>query len=327
MQLIGIMATFSDSWFLADWLSRHHALFEKLVLVDAATDQPHLQLASRLCSQYSSCHHLQQPKLRHVTDQTVRAVAMRVIGNPVDRWIFIAHADEFYTQDPRRIAAWADAMRFNVVRFRQLLVLPTPEEYKNIRAHDWHVEVVETKGGPTRYSPATGEPLSTPMDAPMGTFHPIERLKHYDETATTEERLFKWSHGMHWGKGHSQITPAIFPNKNASSSSNHFYMHFKVHDFGDDAITNNCSYDPRKGGSDSCRFRRSSWSRVHWKNASLGPATYYTGKKRSPMSLDAGIDNLCTKLARGDTLLHCTLPWKLDAYFAHTPGAGRMISR
>ena len=101
-QLLGIMASLHDTWMLSDWLHRHHAMFERLVLVDASVRPGAKRYTRDLCAEYAPvCVHMPQPPLPVVTDQTVRAVAMQVLGNPVGRWVLLAHADEFFIQDPR----------------------------------------------------------------------------------------------------------------------------------------------------------------------------------------------------------------------------------
>lgn len=321
LQLLGIMATFADSWFLPAWLHRHHALFERLVLVDASTDPLQLQLSRRVCQQYTVCRHLQQGTLTSTTDQTVRAIAMQALGEPVGRWILIAHADEFYVQDPRTVAAEADAMGVNAIDFRPMLAMPTPEEYSAIRARQWHVEVAQAADARARFSPESGEPLLAHTPATVA-FEPLKWLQHHVASYTfLEARLFKWGKGMRWGTKHSLVTPEFFPNKKVDPALTGFFVHFKVHDFGSGAVLN-CSYDPVKSaalrtgsGGDSCKFARSTWSRIHWENASQGPQSYYASTNRKPHCVSAGIRAKCSAATQGKARLHCAVAWRPGAHF------------
>ena len=112
ISLFGIMATAGELWVLSDWLRRHAALYTKLVVIDGANDAVHAT-TRRLCAAYGNVVLLRQPKEMNVTDQSVRWLAMSVLGDPIGSWIHLAHPDEFYLIDPRQVAAhaeWADPL-------------------------------------------------------------------------------------------------------------------------------------------------------------------------------------------------------------------------
>jgi hypothetical protein len=114
-QLLGILVlTNGDVFSLRDWLHRHVAIFERLVIIDGTTTTSTTSRTAAANFIHSETERYSSSKtvviikenelhLSKVTDQTLRAPAMEALGNPVDRWIMICHADEFWTIDPRQL--------------------------------------------------------------------------------------------------------------------------------------------------------------------------------------------------------------------------------
>ena len=204
-QLLGILASLGDTWMVADWLWRHAALFERLVVVDGSSGSRHA-MVQELCAQYANIVVLKQTNVELSTDQRARGQAMTVIGKPRGRWIMLAHTDEFWLQDPRHLVSLIQATEPNttVILAAPIYVIPTSEEWRAISRGAFYVG---TPSSP-RFHAANGRLLAVGDKATVA-FHPIEQLQHGDRSYPTiahanskESRLFLWHDGCRYGTRH-----------------------------------------------------------------------------------------------------------------------------
>ena len=242
ISLFGIMATAGELWVLSDWLRRHAALYTKLVVVDGANDAVHAT-TRRLCAAYGNVVLLRQPKEMNVTDQSVRWLAMSVLGDPIGSWIHLAHPDEFYLIDPRQVAAhaeWADPLA-NVILWRPEWAVPTEEVWQWLTSREAsYFDLRDSDGG--RWM-ANG---SHQTSSSSREFHIMDQVRHVDGNyRMCEERMFRWCQGCKYlPESHHVVTPAHFPNKRpfGPMAANYqacirqelnapWYIHFKVHRF------------------------------------------------------------------------------------------------
>ena len=145
MPLLGIMVTRGSAFIIRPWLQRHAPLFELLAILDGSPPGSMAANWTRTnCAQYSNCRYLLEAdaKLPVVTDQSTRSACtqllQRELGQSIDhRWLLLAHPDEFYLQDVRKIVTWLEqtSPKVNAVSMRVVYAMPTPDEHEAITAH------------------------------------------------------------------------------------------------------------------------------------------------------------------------------------------------
>lgn len=228
--MLGIMVVRDARWLLRSYLRRHAAIFELLAVLDGSTDPGDMEWTARLCASYRNIlyGHERDANLTVPTDQTTRAAATQLLlrglsarqGDDaalLERWVLLAHPDEFFVQDPRDLVAEVarrDPLASTVL-FDIVYVLPTPEERGALLAHAGN----RTHG----------------VDA----FEPIDHLQSCDATyAYREPRLIKWTRGTRWGRRHGLTTPQVHPGhrvwpvaRDVAQRRSPFYVHFKIHSF------------------------------------------------------------------------------------------------
>jgi hypothetical protein len=230
MLLLGILVTAGDHHYIDDWLQRHINLFETLVVIDGSPlDDYYVQ---ETCKKYPTVKFLKETELNitAVTDQTVRAPAMKYFGdNPIGRWILICHADEYWTVDPRTIIQ--ATKNVNIIRFPVMTASPMESEY---------LQTIEKWKNRTDYWNFDIRQVS------KWAAHPDSKVERNRET-----RIFQWVHGgMKWGTKHSKVTPEFHPKPIEKTVSASPYVHYKMSDFSPKAVKkwNGESIDTNKTG-------------------------------------------------------------------------------
>jgi hypothetical protein len=217
MLLLGILVTAGDHHYIDDWLQRHINLFQTLVVIDGSPLDDYY--VKETCKKYPTVKFLKEAELNipNVTDQTVRAPAMKYFGdNPVGRWILICHhADEYWTVDPRTII---QAMKkVNLIRFPVMTASPMESDYLQTinkwenRTDYWNFDIREVS---------------------KWAAHPKSKVERHFET-----RIFQWlDGGMKWGTRHSKVTPEFNPNPIQKVVHASVYVHYKMSDFSPKAV-------------------------------------------------------------------------------------------
>ena len=181
--ILGLMVTRGSRWVIRSFLSRHAPMFELLAVLDGSPPgSSDASWTAVQCKMYSNVIYSLERDVNITTpptDQTARAAATRLLlrglgGDETHlhgRWIFLAHADEFYVQDVRDVVARV-ALRdplASIILFDILYAMPTPEERQAIATqHDAFMpqsrSVTNAKGHSFYYQ----------------AFDPIQHLQHCD---------------------------------------------------------------------------------------------------------------------------------------------------
>lgn len=303
-QLLGIMiAGKADVFSISDWLFRHHRLFDKLAIVDGSKSN----YIEGLAQNYKNVAVLKEENfnLTIISDQTLRAPAMTVLGNPIGSWIMICHADEFWTIDPRRVVmenereqAWTSSRRqFNILRFKVVTASPYESRYKQ--------EIENIKNDPSYWQD--------------GRFHimQVSNMSHGLKSTSSlvrnymESRIFKWQDGMAWGTRNSLVVPEHIPmGQKIRYYGDAFFVHFKLHDFSPDG-----GYE-----GDSGSFKNSNLqTRVYDERAEGWMGTFldisYPEKvvQFPPRSIESAVLERCLEF--GNRRWPCELGWNVNASF------------
>ena len=262
-QLLGILlVSNADICCLQQWFCRHAATLEMLAVADGTRPKAISDWVSQICQQHNATstavHVLKEDDLNttQFTDQTIRAPAMTVSGNPVGKWIVIAHADEFWTIDPRAMVRQVDSWK-NVIRSKVLTASPCESECRKQVA---------------RTASHTPPPKDFDfMSVCNCTFASNAKLAdtHF------ENRFVKWEDGMKWGTQHSLVMPEHIPkNKKRDEMrgggkailKNVFCIHCKLHNFAANAISSEKMFANSKLKTGSSRSR-SRLARLFWMRA------------------------------------------------------------
>lgn len=196
MLLLGILVTAGDHHILDGWFQRHINLFEKLVVIDGSPVDDHF--VRETSQKYPNVQFLKEADLNLtvVTDQTIRAPAMKYFqdGNPEGRWILVCHADEYWTVDPRTIIQARKDKSYDQFIFWLMTASPMESDY---------LQTVEDWKNRTDYANFDIRQVS------KWAAHHKSKLQRI-----LEVRLFQWvGEGMRWGTGHGKVHPEFHPSK------------------------------------------------------------------------------------------------------------------
>jgi hypothetical protein len=332
--ILGLMVTRSGHWMVRPWLERHHALFERLAVLDGSPPGSVDQAwTSAQCARFPNVAYATEANLSSMklTDQTARALAMQLLlrpsGGSADaqlsgRWILNCHPDEFYLMDPRALAATVAVRdsRATCVLFGAAYVMPTRAEYEAIVAQ--------------HSDPRSGHEL----------FHPIGALNVCDaEYKFKEPRLWRYVSGTRWGTRHSITTPETHPGHRTWPTAREvklgispFFVHFKLHSFGpnDLIIKDGPQANGALGGSPSATRRRTQTPWIAFNNSGFATGiaphrthgrlridpsrsardtvlAYYELSGRPQTTLRTELRRRCAR-----QVPRCSVPWTAGARFA-----------
>jgi len=314
-QLLGIaLVGKADIYAVKDWLYRHAQIFEKLVIIDGSSSP----IVEHESSQYDNVYRLPEDTLNLpiINDQTIRAEAMQVLGDPVGKWIMVVHVDEFWTIDPRQVVA-KTGRGTNAISVGVLTASPLESAYKSAvqklsadtdgngddYAEDFHIMNICNLVPNYRRQK---EMLKSPEFS-----REVKRLVGRYLMQYSEQRFFMWSEGMRWGDKRGQgVIPAHNPGGYKGQRTPAFYVHFKLHDFSTTALA---STNGRISFNNShLQTGVPDLSSVGWTGSYLDesyPDQYDTTK---PRMIEDGLEEFCQS-SKGR--VPCTLPWTVDAQF------------
>ena len=204
-----------DIYTVKDWLYRHVPIFEKLVIIDGS----HSPIVEDEAARYDNVHRLSEDTLNldEINDQTLRAPAMKVLGDPIGRWIMVCHVDEFWTIDPRSIVKHAGHSH-DALRVRVLTASPLESEYKEaVKRLDTDRNYLESfhmmdVSNLVPNFKRLDEMLSDDSFSSENKYLWKRHMSHY-----LENRFFRWNAGMRWDGSGKGVIPAHNPGgKNAA---------------------------------------------------------------------------------------------------------------
>lgn len=322
--LLGILLVGkADLYTLQDWLHRHVELFEKLAVIDGSESEwvrDLLQNYEKDHYNYSIggavgnriIHRLSEASLNLsiVNDQSLRAPAMSVLGDPVGKWIMICHPDEFWVMDPRQLIDRAIQQNnsTNLIRPNVLWASPFESTYQKM------VQLLDDE----------------PSLLYNGSFHiqQVCNMTHHRRAPNyrhDENRLFQWQQGMRWGAHRHSLVVPEFINDTANYEeyiTGHigFYVHFKLHDFSKKAIDNGRHFANSKLKTGVHNLS----STEGWMGTFLDLSFPDALKKYPPQPLETAIQRECRGGSIWYALLRypsmCTLPLRVDAKFTSDVG-------
>mmetsp|Transcript_40266 Transcript_40266/g.97192 ORF Transcript_40266/g.97192 Transcript_40266/m.97192 type:complete len:414 (+) Transcript_40266:122-1363(+) len=327
--LLGILLVGkSDVYTLQDWLHRHVGLFEKLVVIDGSENEWVRDLVQNYDDDTTNKNNgrvdmmkdaavpqQQQPQRRRriywlseaslnltvVTDQSLRAPAMSILGDPVGKWIMICHADEFWVMDPRPLidSALSRNQKVNLIRVSTLTASPLESTYHKT------VQLLEEE----------------PALLYNGSFH-IQQVcnwAHHPKApfgkftmANGENRLVQWQEGMRWGTHkHSLVVPELFDDYVPGRIG--FYVHFKMHDFSKTAMRG----DGYRFANSKLRTGLHNESNTEgWMGQFLDVSFPEALKSFPPRPLEVAIQQHCKdRQFRSMCSSSLLLPWNVEAKF------------
>ena len=280
-------------------------MFEHLAVLDGSPYGSRCAESTKHeCSLYRNVRysHERHENLTSPTDQTARAAATQILTRAgitlLNRWLFLAHPDEYFVHDVSDVISSMVAHdRFaTVALFDILYAMPTAEERSRING---------TRG--------------------PSTFEIMRDLTHCDASFPFREpRIFLWTAGTQWGTQHGLTTPRTHPGhrpwptaRDAALRATPFYVHFKIHDFDEDAIE---LRSDREHGGPWIAFRGRGFQtglgrhRAHgsrFRPTSIDDAWhYYERAGRPPSDIRGEIRKRCSA-----GTMPCRVPWKVASRF------------
>lgn len=193
----GILIVKDEGELLRKWLQTHARDFDSIVCVDGSeSNETQTMLRDYEKIDY---YHESELTLRQYTDTEIRQSALDILSSKYGHgfWVTMAHCDEFYYHDPRKIVQLAEEEHVDGVFWFALHVLPHPSEFETYKANPW--------------LPATS------------LFH---HYHYYGEKGGFRDfRSFKHSPQVHFGRKWSVMLPEGLNNV---WSKHPAYLHYKV---------------------------------------------------------------------------------------------------
>jgi drug/metabolite transporter (DMT)-like permease len=131
----GIMIVKDEGELLTKWLSTHSQDFDSIVCVDGSESNETLQLLQGFAN--INYIHERELRLKQYTDTEIRQSALDILTAKYGYgfWVTMAHCDEFYYHDPRKIVQLAEDEDVDGIYWFALHVLPHPSEYNAFKVN------------------------------------------------------------------------------------------------------------------------------------------------------------------------------------------------
>ena len=131
----GIMIVKDEGELLTKWLSTHLRDFDSIVCVDGSESNETFQLLQGFKN--IDYIHERELRLKQYTDTEIRQSALDILTEKYGYgfWVTIAHCDEFYYHDPRKIVQLAEDENIDGIYWYALHVLPHPSEFSAFKVN------------------------------------------------------------------------------------------------------------------------------------------------------------------------------------------------